>query len=164
MRIGRVVILGIMFLFYGTVMTAHAMISTTENPITPEVSIIQAEFGLFNPSESGEQSFVPSRTVPLTENQGYGWVILLETKKPKIRWREEFTLPSAPTIWGGAEPQGSQSISEDKRVSIIEREVEPDQGLISNSWAVAPGDPKGRYTIRVIIENRLERVFEFEVK
>jgi hypothetical protein len=164
MRIGKVAILGFMFLFFGEGLIANAVVGPAKNPLTPETSIVRAEFGLFNFLEFGEQIFVPGRIVPYSENQSYGWIILLETKKSKIRWREEFTLPTAPVTWSSTEWQGSQFISEDKRMSIIEREVEPDQGLISHSWAIAPGDPKGRYTIRVIVENRVEQVFEFEVK
>lgn len=164
MRIGKTVILGLMFLFFGEGTIANAVIGPAENSLTPEVSIVQAEFGLFNLLESGELVFVPSSTVPHSEKQRYGWIILLDTRKSKIRWREEFTLPAAPAIWNNAETQGSQFISEDKRVSVMEKEVEPYQGLISHSWAVAPGDPKGRYIIRVIIENRLEEVFEFDVQ
>ena len=57
-----------------------------------------------------------------------------------------------------------QSISEDRRVSITEREVEPDGGVIFNMWVIAPGDPAGRYVIRVIIDGAVERVFEFDVE
>jgi hypothetical protein len=143
----------------------HAAIGpATGQSMIPEDRIISAEFGLFNPPDSGKELFVPTSMVPLTENQGYGWVILLETRKPKIRWREEFTLPSAPSTWGDAVPEGSHAISGDGRVSVLDREVEPEQGIISNSWTVAPGDPKGRYVIRVIIEGTLERVFEFDVQ
>jgi hypothetical protein len=133
-------------------------------PMIPEDIIISAEFGLFNPPDSGKEPFVPTRVVPLTENQSYGWIILLETRKPKIRWREEFTLPSAPSTWGDGVPDASRAICGNGRVSVMEREVEPEQGRISNSWSVAPGDPRGRYVIRVIIEGNLERVFEFDVQ
>jgi hypothetical protein len=164
MRIGWVVILGSMFLlcYAGTI--ANAVISPDKYPLTPEVTIVQAEFGLFYHLQSGERVFVPGRIVPYHENQGYGWVILLDTKKPKIRWREEFTLPAAPALWDSPVSQGGHFISEDKRVSIMEQEVEPDNGLIYHNWAVVPGDPKGRYIIRVIVENRLEEVFEFDVQ
>jgi hypothetical protein len=143
-----------------------ALAATTEKglPASSEVEIIRAEFGLFNPPGSGKPPFVSARTVPHRENQGYGWVILLKTNKARIKWREEFTLPSPPTTWGEAELENSQSISEDRRVSVVEREVEPDEGFIFNAWDVAPGDPAGRYIIRVIIENTLERVFEFDVQ
>ncbi|SFN66513.1 hypothetical protein SAMN05660284_02008 [Formivibrio citricus] len=90
--------------------------------------------------------------------------MLLRTDKPKIKWREEFTLPAKPDTWGNPEPLGTRSVSTDGRVSITEREVSPERGIIFNSWAVAPGDPKGRYVIRVFIEGVLASVFEFDVQ
>jgi hypothetical protein len=143
-----------------------ALAAITENvtPLLRDIEVIRAEFGLFNPPETGKPPFVPSKTVPLTENQAYGWVILLKTTKARIKWREEFMLPSPPATWGSGELQSRQSISEDRRVSVIEREVEPDEGMIFNVWDVAPGDPAGRYVIRVIIDDTLERVFEFDVQ
>jgi hypothetical protein len=150
--------------FAAATVTRAAIGPATGKPTIPEDRIISAEFGLFNPPDSGKEPFVPTSMVPLSDNQGYGWLILLETRKPKIRWREEFTLPSAPTTWGDGVPDGSRVISVDRKVSVMEREVEPEQGIISNIWAVAPGDPKGRYVIRVIIEGNLERVFEFDVQ
>jgi hypothetical protein len=138
--------------------------SRGRSPLASETEILRAEFGLFNPPESGDPLFVPTNTVPLVEHQGYGWVINLRTNKSRVRWREEFTLPAAPVTWSAGDIPGDQKISPDRKVSVIDREVEPENGMIYNSWSVAPGDPKGRYVIRVIIEDTLERVFVFEVK
>ncbi|WP_146076095.1 hypothetical protein [Caldimonas caldifontis] len=126
--------------------------------------VVRAEFGIFNQPNSGKPAFVPATVVPLTPNQGYGWIMLLRTTKPKIRWREEFTLPAKPNTWGDPEPLGTRSVSTDGRTSVTEREVSPDRGLIFNTWAVAPGDPKGRYVIRVFVEGSLVKVFEFDVQ
>jgi len=126
--------------------------------------VLHADFGLFNAPESGRPLFVPAKVVPLTPYQGYGWIMRIRTDKPRIRWREEFTLPAKPDTWGDPEPLGSRSVSTDGRVSITEREVSPDRGIIFNSWAVAPGDPKGRYVIRVFVEGFLARVFEFDAQ
>jgi hypothetical protein len=136
----------------------------SNHPVVPEIEIVSAEFGLFNSPESGKPLFVPTRSVPFIENQGYGWIIVIKTKKPKVKWREEFTLPSLPTTWGEGEKQGISTISSDRKTSVIERDVELGRGLISNAWAIAPGDPKGRYVIRVIIDGVMERTFEFEVQ
>ncbi|WP_143086027.1 hypothetical protein [Formivibrio citricus] len=135
----------------------------TDSP-SSAVEVVSADFGLFNSAESGNPPFEPAKVVPLTPNQGYGWVMLLRTDKPKIKWREEFTLPAKPDTWGNPEPLGTRSVSTDGRVSITEREVSPERGIIFNSWAVAPGDPKGRYVIRVFIEGVLASVFEFDVQ
>ncbi len=129
-----------------------------------DVQIIRAEFGLFNSSTSDGIVFVPSKTVPLVEGQGYGWRILLKTNKSKIKWREEFTLPSAPITWGDAEAQGINSVSKNRKVSVMEREDSPVEGVIFNTWTVARGDPTGHYFMRVIIDKRYERVFEFDVQ
>jgi hypothetical protein len=162
MLVGRAAILGLVVLLSCLAATAGAMVGPAENPTAQDVVIVRAEFGLFNTSGSSEQRFVPSSTVPYVVDRGYGWIILIETKKPKVRWREELTLPAPPATWGEPEKRGTQSISDDKRVSVIEREVEPKDGLIFNVWAVAAGDPKGHYVIRVIIEDHAEHVFEFD--
>ena len=143
--------------------SGRAAVTETLPPVSNEVEIIRAQFGLFNPPDSGKSPFVPSRTIPLVENQMYGWIIVLKTTKTRIKWREEFTLPSPPATWDDTESHTRQSISEDGRVSVTELDVEPEDGFISHIWTVAPGDPSGRYVIRVIIENALERVFEFDM-
>lgn len=128
--------------------------------IIPEaLHVVRAEFGLFNAS-----GFVPSNRVPLVEGQTYGWRIVVKTNKTKVRWREEFTLPVAPATWGDAETNGLNSVSSDKRVSVMEREESPVDGVMVNSWAVAAGDPVGHHSMRVLIDNRYEHIFQFDVQ
>jgi len=129
------------------------------------LDIVRAEFGMLNPTGSGKPGFVPSKVIPFIPKQGYGWVIQLRTDKQNIKWKEEFTLPTKPEIWGGPEVKGVRSINDEGRVSIIEREVALDsRRIIYNAWSVAQGDPKGRYVIRVFVENSLAATFEFEVR
>lgn len=140
--------------------------SPLDQPVnaTDSYEVVYADFGLFNHPNSGKPPFLPSKVIPLTQYQSYGWVIHLRTDKQKIKWKEEFTLPEKPSTWGGPAVFGTQKISTDGRVSVTEREVSPNNGEIFNMWQVAPGDPKGRYTIRVFIEGALVRVFEFDVQ
>lgn len=126
--------------------------------------IVGGHFGLFDFSDSNKPKFVRAKVVPLIPNQAYGWIIRLRTDKSKIKWREEFSLPIKPATWGPAESSGSRSVSTDGRVSVTEREVSPDRGVILNSWTVAPGDPKGHYVIRVFVEDSLAKTFEFDVQ
>jgi hypothetical protein len=132
--------------------------------VSEDIQIVRAEFGLFKQDNAGNQSFVPAKTVPLVEGQEYGWMIVLKTKKPTIKWREEFTLPYAPATWGDVEAQGLHTVSTDGRISVMEREISPVDGLVFNSWTVAAGDPQGRYVMRVLIDNRYEQIFEFYVQ
>jgi hypothetical protein len=141
-----------------------ASAAPTERPAQLETEIVRAEFGLFNPPESGKPAFVPATIVPLEQNQLYGWIIRVKTNKEFVKWREVFTLPASPETWGDGERQGLHSISSDRRTSVTEREVKPDKDIIYNVWTVAPGDPKGHYVIRVIIDGTAERTFEFDVK
>lgn len=153
---------GILVLF-GMFVSGAAHGSIPEIEIAPEIKVVRAEFGLVG-AHADEPAFTPTDVVPYRERQGYGWIILLKTNKSRIKWREEFTLPSSPRTWGEGEKQGIQTVSPDRKTSVTEREVTPDDGLIYNSWAVAPGDPRGRYLIRVIIEGIKEVNFEFDVQ
>jgi hypothetical protein len=154
--------LALFIVFAGTQVIAAS--SSESVGLLDGYEVIRAEFGIFNGENSGKPAFVPATEVPLTPNQGYGWVMLLRTVKTKIKWREEFTLPVKPKTWGDSESLGTRAVSTDGRTSVTEREVSTDRGVIFNAWAVVPGDPEGRYVIRVFVEGSLAKVFEFDVR
>jgi hypothetical protein len=128
----------------------------------PSVQIEQAAFGLFDRTPDGRIGFRPAKTVPLTPDQPFGWVIGLTTAKSTVKWREEFTVPYPPATWGPVD--GKHELSADRKVSILEREVTPERGFVFNSWTIAPGDPRGRHVIKVTIEDAPPVVFEFDVE
>jgi hypothetical protein len=144
--------------------TALAALPDKATQASAATEVIGGNFGLFNLSDPSKPVFVPATVVPLAPNQAYGWIIRLRTDKSKIKWREEFTLPVKPATWGDTEPLGTRTVSNDGRTSVTEREASPERGVIFNSWSVAPGDPKGRYMIRVFVEGSLTKTFEFEVR
>lgn len=129
-----------------------------------EFEIVRSELVLVHGMESSEPRFEATKKVPLKPGTSFGWVVELRTQKPKIKWREVFTLPTAPRTWGPTEQEDKRRISEDKKVSVIEREVVPERGLIFNFWTIAEGDPAGRYLIRVFIEGVQAATFEFDVE
>jgi len=131
-------------------------------PAEPAVRIEQSAFGVFDRTPDGRVDFKPSKTVPLTPNQEFGWIIGVTTTKPTVKWREEFTVPTPPETWGPTE--GKHEISADRKVSILEREVTLERGFLFNSWSISPGDPKGRHVIRVTVEDAPPVVFEFDVE
>jgi len=135
-----------------------------QKPSFSHIEILSADFGLFNMSESGKPHFQPTLRVPFKEKQSYGWIILLKTKKKRIKWREELELPVAPKTWDDVKKPGRRTISKDRRVAITELEVMPAGGLILNAWTIDPGDPAGKYIIRIYIENEHVRAFEFYVQ
>lgn len=139
-------------------------IAATDNDSATDIEVVRSDFGLFSRPDSGKPPFQASRRVPLQEGQGYGWYIELKTTKPKIRWREEMVVPSPPATWGIQNSTAQHSISDDRRTLTTEREVVPNRGLIYNVWGVAAGDPKGPHVVRVYVEGKLVRTFEFETE
>ena len=129
-----------------------------------EFEVVRSELVLVHGLETKAPRFERAKKVPLKPGTSFGWLVELKTRKPRIKWREEFALPAAPKTWGPTEKQDRRRISEDKKVSVIEREVEPERGLIFNFWTLAEGDPAGRYTFRIFVEGVRVATFEFDVE
>jgi len=128
------------------------------------IEVVHAEFGLFNDPESGKPTFVPAGIVPDVPDQAYGWVVTFNAPGVRVHWKEEFTLPAAPATWGKSHDGATQRVSPDRRTSVKEADATLPLGVLSNSWTVAPGDPRGNYVIRLFIDGKLVRTFEFEVR
>jgi hypothetical protein len=84
----------------------------------------------------------------------------LRTELDEVEWQEEFRLPSAPKTWG-ANSGDAPSITNDGRTSIMQKRVKVHDGRIFNVWRVAPGDPTGDYSIRLVIADLQPIVFKF---
>ena len=54
-------------------------------------------------------------------------------------------------------------ISQDRKISTMEKEVVVKSGTIQNFWKVLAGDPVGDYVIRVYVNDHLLDIFQFEV-
>ena len=138
--------------------TASLAATGTSAP-PPQFKILKTEFGVLAPG-----GLRPSTKVPLKEGQSFGWVIQIETRAERVKWREEFTLPAAPQVWQVDEKSGKHTLSPDRATSILEREAKVEDGLIYNFWTIAPGDPRGRHKIRVMIEGFPVATFDFDVE
>jgi hypothetical protein len=153
------------FTFVLALLLGGAAFAATGEAAAPQV--VSSQFGLFNVTESGKPVFLRASIVPLLPGQTYGWIIKLRGEKGKIKgrikWREEFTLPAKPDIWGVSQTTGTH-LSADGRTMTMERTVTPRNGIILNSWDVAPGDPEGRHVIHVYIEDQLAATFDFYVR
>jgi len=122
-----------------------------------------AVFGIIHLDEKGEKVFKPTNIVPLVVGQSYGWIISINPEREKVRWKEVFELPSSPDTWGSGEASGEYVISEDRTVSVTEKEVSVRDGHIQNLWSVAQGDPSGDYVIKVYVDDILRSTFNFKV-
>jgi hypothetical protein len=128
------------------------------------VTVLRADFGLVAPPGSAQPTFLPSSTVPLQVDQGYGWVIRVRTPLRTVRVHEVLSLPAAPATWGDPEPGLKRRVSADERTATTETVLPVRDGVVSQSWAVAPGDPAGRYVLRVRIEDAPQQSFTFTVR
>jgi len=126
----------------------------------PLLSITRAEFGLFRP----DGTLLPTTSVPHAVDQAYGWRLRVDTRLATLRVHEELTLPAAPATWGDPEPGLKRRVSADGRTVITELTLVPQDGQVSQAWAVAPGDPKGEYLLKVKLEGAPEQVFRFRVQ
>jgi len=121
-------------------------------------------FGIIETDHDGAEDFVITDLVPLIEGQSYGWIIKLSPGLTTVKWKEVFELPEVPETWGVGEEHGEHEISQDRKVSVTEKEVFVQDGYIENFWSVATGDPPGEYIIRIYIENHLAKTFRFKVR
>jgi len=124
------------------------------------VVVLDKQFGLFSITNEHIR-FVPSSSVPLIEDQVYGWRLRVNTERNVILVRDELELPLAPTTWGDA--VAGRTISEDGRTSIMTRSLTPDEGYIFNMWTIAHGDPLGGHVVRVFIDDKPVATFHFTV-
>lgn len=106
-------------------------------------SIVASDFGVFDDAKG---TFTPTRTVSRAGEPEYGWMMLLDTPKQQVTYREEISGPD------GAAP------------TVRERTVTPDEGVILNVWSAEKDAPIGRYLIRVSVEGQVEKTFLFEVR
>lgn len=156
---GAVFSLGLSLLF----LVAPAAQAKALAPNLPKIEILSAEFGIEYDHRPNPPVFIPTRKVPFIENMGYGWEIRIQTPRQTVRWREELILPRAPLSWG--EQEIHTQVSHDRRVAVTEHEeIVPEDGILRHRWYVVPGDPRGDYTIRVILDNERDRVFRFTVE
>ena len=110
------------------------------------------------------QSFVPSSVLPLKDGQAFGWRMQVRTQARLVRVREELTLPAEPRTWGDPEPGLKRRTTPDGRTAITELLLEPKNGVISQSWTITQGDPKGGWVVKVRVEDGPEQVFRFDAR
>ena len=156
------------FLIAGSAGAQTATPTKTGNaayPAVPEMQIQRAEFGVFRDLNSPATTLDPTRVVA-RDGRPIGWVIAVDTQKPTVRWREEFTVPAPPQHWGLTPDKGDirpPTVSADKLTATTERQVMVGGGTISHWWKLDATDARGPHTMRVYVEDVLVSSFSFDV-
>ncbi|GAA6616374.1 hypothetical protein [Scytonema sp. NUACC26] len=128
-----------------------------------KLAVAKAEFGIVNVNpQDYKVSLKPTNKVLLKNDTAYGWRIQLKGYQGQVTWREVYQLPKAAQSWGP--PTSAEfSVSPDKTQATTQRTVYTKDGVIGNTWTVAPGDPPGKHTIEVFVNNRPVGKFEFNL-
>ncbi|MGH1393683.1 MAG: hypothetical protein ACRAVC_06580 [Trichormus sp.] len=127
-----------------------------------QINVHKAEFGIAKIDSQGRLNFTPTTKVPLATGNKYGWRIQLQNVQGEVTWREVIRLPKPPETW--ATDNGENfNLSPDGIEAISRRTQLTKDGVIQNFWTIAPGDPPGKHTIHVYVDDRLVGNFEFEV-
>ncbi|HIK08343.1 MAG TPA: hypothetical protein IGS40_27310 [Trichormus sp. M33_DOE_039] len=136
--------------------------SQSQSNKAQQINVSKAEFGIAKIDSEGKFHFTPTTKVRLEEGSKYGWRIRLQDVQGEVTWREVIRLPKPPETW--ATDNGENfTLSPDGMEAISNRTQLAKDGVIENFWTIAPGDPPGKHTIHVYVDNRLVGNFEFEV-
>nr|WP_033366493.1 hypothetical protein [Mastigocladopsis repens] len=137
-------------------------IVSSESVNTKTISVKKTEFGVLRDDSNGKVTFIPTTNVPHKEGNRYGWRIQLKDSQSEVTWREVLRLPKLPETWSTASGENF-SISADGMEAVTKRTQVAKKGVIENFWTIASGDPTGKHTITVYINDRRISFFEFEV-
>ncbi len=123
---------------------------------------------LVHESVSPNGSLVEVRTsrIPyIVGSSCYRWTIRFKASAGQRTFTEKFTLPGSATNWGGNEGKGNvqTKVSPDRAAARTPVFVNLADGMATNGWCVAEGDPAGRYKIEVYDAKRLLHRFDFDV-
>jgi len=127
------------------------------------ITVVKAEFGIFEADQTGELAFMATSVVPHREGQRYGWIIELRGARRTVAVREEYLLPSAIPADDEAVRKGLL-FPLPRRNQVSQRQLVPVFGRIYGEWAVGSQEPAGHRHLQVIVEGQLAGDFEFDVK
>lgn len=128
-----------------------------------DVQVLKAEVGLLGPRDAaGLQRFTPSALLPLRDGQEFGWRLVVRTRQPFVRVREELTLPAEPRTWGDPEPEIQRRTTPDGRTAITLWRLAPQDGVLQSAWTVTTGDPPGTWVLTLTVEDQPPRVFRLQ--
>ncbi len=126
------------------------------------ITVNKAEFGVLRDSSSHKSTFIPTNKVILKEGNKYGWRIHLKNYQGVVTWREVIKLPKVPETWSTNSGEDF-SLSTNGTEAVTKRIQEAKKGVIENFWTITPGDPAGKHTIEIYVNDRCIASFNFEV-
>jgi len=112
----------------------------------------------------GDAGIREADTVPLRAGTScFGWVLQVTPRPDSVAIREELQLPGPATDWSGDDPSRTVTVSGDRSTGTTRFETSLAEGILTQDWCIAEGDPAGPYRIRVYHGDRLLHEFRFTV-
>jgi hypothetical protein len=129
------------------------------------VQVLRAEVGLLAPADAaGRRAVTPAGVLPLRDGQEFAWRLVVQTRQPFVRVREELTLPAEPRTWGDPEPEVRRRTTPDGRTAITDWRLAPRDGVLQSAWTVTSGDPPGAWVLTLTVEDQPPRVFRLQAQ
>lgn len=144
-----------------------ATLAGAAEPAPPQVTIVSAEFGLFDASNPDELAFQPTLEVPHVVGQRYGWVIELRAPRRSVEVIEEYLIAGKPaTVTTNSDDpvRESLAIPTQRRNRVSQRQLVPVDGRIYGEWGIGPQEPAGVRELQVTVEGVVAATFRYEVK
>ena len=129
-----------------------------------EIGILRADFGVVTNriGPTKDWRLHPIVVVPNLPGVQYAWKLKTSRLSP-VFVREEFLLPEAPSIWKVKQGEGTSQLVNGGEGIVLESFQSTDDGWLGHAWTVSPGDPSGRYQIKLWLNGKLAHTFIFNV-
>jgi len=118
-------------------------------PVKPEVA--ESQLGVWD----ADGVFRAADEVPLFAGSSFGWRIRVPCGERPVEVDEELHLP-APGDWP-ADPE--MHVSDDRKSVTLRYQLDCRAGWLEKQWSVSPGDPPGRWVIKVTVDGFAPKTF-----
>jgi hypothetical protein len=151
---------------YALIPLAALALSAGAPPSAAGVTVTGVEFLSERILGNGQAAVEATRRIPHVPGSCYRWVIKVAPGTRNVAIREVFALPEPALRWGGADgvPHSRTTVAPDRASAVTRLDETLEDGILTNSWCVAEGDPIGVYRIRVYAGARLLHRFDFRVQ
>lgn len=131
-----------------------------EPPSPPLLTSVKLELVAFMDGDP-PRALPNGATVPyVVEASCFGWRLKFTPVDEPVQLEEQLVLPAPATSWS---EEYNSTIAADKRSARTPVSANSDGGSATNSWCIAPGDPRGRYRFVVRHGSRVLGTLNFRV-
>jgi hypothetical protein len=131
--------------------------SCGNNEDKPPVEVLKFGSGIITDID-GKKIFTETEDVPYKSGQIFGWYMYIRSNTENIKLFEVLHLSDV-GVWSNS----NNIIVSNDRKSAGKVKDETNTGYIKGGWSIVKGDPKGKSTIDVYINNKIIHSFHYNV-